>query len=137
MAESRTRWTRKRVIALCTAVGSTALTLGWIVLKAVYTGSTQLDSLQWAVLLTSVVLWCNYLAATVTAEISTELTTKLAAVIRTEVAKLLKPIDSKIEEIDADVHEYGDRREAEGAALALKIVGQRSNTGGRHLTPVE
>ncbi|GAA2361141.1 hypothetical protein Cme02nite_38750 [Catellatospora methionotrophica] len=133
---------RKRVINLLAAGAVTMLILG-------YTADRLLDGAPlhqavWLVAFGNMVQWCGYLATTLRdemrqdqQEMRKELVATLRETIRTEVAQLLAPIDSKIEEIDADVHSYGDQREAAGIALAAKIVGQRGNTGGRHLNLVD
>ena len=137
MATNRLNWSRKRVITGGAAMFGTALILG-------LSGPQLLDPrslapILWLAAFGNMVQWCAYLTSTLRDEMRQETADIVRDTVRTEVAKLLKPIDSKIEEIDADVHAYGDQREAagkvQGLALAT-IVGQRSHNG-RHLNPVE
>lgn len=135
---------RKRVINLLAAAAVTMLILGYTA-ERLLDGAT-LHQAVWLAAFGNMVQWCAYLATTVRDEMRREtativrdtIRTEVREDIRTEVAALLKRIDSKVDEIAADVHAYGDQREAAGAAaLALQIVGQRGNTGGRHLNIVD
>lgn len=138
--DNRLNWSRKRVIILVIASMTSAAVIASIVAQSVHSNVSHLHPLLWLAGITNILQWCAYLATTLRDEIRHELATSLREEIReeirTEVGKLLQPIDSKIEEIDQEVCDYGDRKQAEGAALALKIVGQRGHTG-RHLNPVD
>lgn len=142
MKTTRLDWSRKRVITLAAAMFGTALILGLAGEKLFGTG--DLPAGVWLFAFGNAVQWCAYLATTLRdemrqdqQEMRQELVTTLRETIRTEVAKLLKPIDSKIEEIDRDVHEWGDQRQAAGVAIGATIVGQRGGGGSRHLNLVD
>lgn len=132
---NRTDWSNKRVRNFFAASITTALILGFS--AAPLAAGRALPSWIWLVAFANVVQWLGYVATTMRDDMRQEMSTTLREQIQQEVSKLLKPIDSKIEELDADVSEYGDRREAAGTALALKIVGRRGDTNGRHLNPVD
>lgn len=143
----RLEWSRKRVWSLGIATGTSTLILGCLTAQAVWADLDRVHPLLWMTTFANVIQWIAYLCVTLRVGLHADMLKRVDRLreqireeTRTEVAKLLKPIDSKIEEIDADVHAYGDQREAAGAAagtaLALQIVGQRSKTG-RHLNPVD
>lgn len=133
--KNRLDWSRKRVITLIAASGVTMLLLGLASDQLLH--SRTLHPALWLVAFANMVQWCAYLATTLRDEMRQETADIVRDTIRVEVAKLLDPIDSKIEEIDADVHEYGDRREANGTVLGMRLASQRGSNATRHLNPVE
>jgi hypothetical protein len=140
--KTRLDWSRKRVITLVAAAAVTTLILGYTAERLLEDAS--LHQAVWLAAFANIIQWCGYLATTLRDEMRQDqqdmrekLVTTLRETIRTEVAELLKPIDSKIEEIDADVHSFGDQREAAGIAIGAKIVGQRGGGGSRHLNLVD
>lgn len=138
----RLEWSLKRVIALVIASGTTALILGLSGHRMLEPGS--LPPIVWMAVFANVVQWIAYLCVTLRIGLHADMLKRVDRLreqireeTRTEVAKLLKPIDSKIEEIDADVHAYGDQRAAEGIQLGVKLVSQQGKNGRAHLYPVE
>lgn len=123
MAKSRLSLSLKRVVTLVVASGLTLFILGCFASNGWYAGE-RLPAQMWLALLTNVVVWCAYLATT----------------LRDDMKEMLRPVESQLEEIDHEVCEYGERREAKGQAagiaLGVKIVGQRPHNG-RPLNVVE
>lgn len=129
---------------LLVALGMTMLLVGCFGAQEIWAGGMTMHPALGLFAGANAVMWCFYLATSLREGIHADTTARVEALreeireaIRTEVANLLKPVESQLEEIDHEVGDYGDRRQAEGAALALQqIVGQRGKNV-RHLTPVE
>lgn len=143
MVKNRLEWSRKRVITLLIASATSALILGCLAAQAAWADLDKLHPLLWMATFANVIQWCSYLAVTLRDGLHADMLVRVDTLreqireeIRTEVGKLLKPIDSKIDEVEAEVCEYGDRREAQGVQLGVRIVSQ-GGKAGRHLNPVE
>lgn len=135
-------WSAKRIGTLVVASIMTAALIGCFAAQQIWAGGMTMHPVIGMWTATTIVVWCAYLASTLRTGLEADrqfrdeaLREQIRADVRTEVANLLKPVESQLEEIDHQVGDYGDHCKAEGAALALKIVGGRGNTG-RHLTSV-
>lgn len=61
----------------------------------------------------------------------------LAAFVRDEIVETLKPMKYTLEDIETEVVDYGDAREAAGQQIAISILRPGHKSGGRHLRGVE